>query len=445
MQPRYTPFEKPLAEILPDELATLRRVSEGWYVEYKSKITSNRVLAKSLSAFANQHGGWLILGVVDDREENVAKEFPGIENSEVPSYLENLRNSSKDLLRPPVYYDSRVFEGPIDSISLPSDRSVIVIRIPAGPDTPYVHNDGRIYRRVGDSSDPEPVIDQTTINLLAQRGEEARSRLSERVLQKPAVSQGEENQPFVHLTITSDPYEFMGHRYRGGFSEFSVIMKEGMLPFDNIFPAADGYVARQTMNNDKYSRVLTWEFSRHCHSFITIPIQVMPHDAFAPAWRTYETSREFVEVTGNSDLKFARILDLNQVFVLLIGALIKHRQLAKHANVTGPYYVKAVLQNVWRTIPFIDIDAFIGHLEEFGIPLVQYHEVLAPMGTSLDTFVVIEEREPMDNGSLEAEEIRPYISESIGIGWHILAALGIPIAGLEHIDRLFSRYFNSPK
>ena len=98
----YTPFEKNLAELSPGDLATLTDVYEGWYVEYKSELVNNKALAKSLSAFANQHGGWLFIGVAEDRETHAAQSFPGIPDSQVQAGLETLRNASKDLLHPSV-------------------------------------------------------------------------------------------------------------------------------------------------------------------------------------------------------------------------------------------------------------------------------------------------------------------------------------------------------
>ena len=60
---RYSPFSKPLAEFPPEELNVLRDVSEGWFVDYKSEALSPRDFGKHLSAFANQFGGWLFVGV----------------------------------------------------------------------------------------------------------------------------------------------------------------------------------------------------------------------------------------------------------------------------------------------------------------------------------------------------------------------------------------------
>ena len=213
MPSRYTPFEKDLPDISQDDLATLKNVHEGWYVEYKAELITPRALAKSLSSFANQLGGWIFFGVSENRESHVAESFPGIADSDVPTALESIKNASKDLLSPDVFYSSRVFKGPIDSLGLQSSRSIIVVQVPEGVNSPYVHNDGRIYRRIADSSDPKPETDRSRLDMLTERGKQARSRLADRVTRIPVVSKGEENQCYIHIIIMSDPYEIMSHRY----------------------------------------------------------------------------------------------------------------------------------------------------------------------------------------------------------------------------------------
>ena len=82
---RYTPFNKTINE--PDEtdiLGILRGVSEGWYVEYKSELPKIRDVAKSLSSFANQYGGWLFIGVEEDKKSKTAAGFPGTDIGNVP-------------------------------------------------------------------------------------------------------------------------------------------------------------------------------------------------------------------------------------------------------------------------------------------------------------------------------------------------------------------------
>ena len=258
----YRPFADHLDEVAPEDLACLTDVHEGWFVEYKRQMIVNRELAKSLSSFANQYGGCLFLGVEEDTVYNMAAAFPGIPNAELQTALDSIRNAAKDLIQPPPFYNARVFPGPIEAIGLREGFSIIVVHVPQGPDCPYVHNDGRIYMRVGDSSQPKYVTDRATFDLLARRRQEAHSRLEERVMWSPVTSKGEENQPFIHISILSDPYEVMGHWYDKGFNCFAEIMKGFGIPFDNIFSTHDGFVARQVGRNDANKRVLTWHFSR---------------------------------------------------------------------------------------------------------------------------------------------------------------------------------------
>ena len=430
----YRPFADHLDEVAPEDLARLTDVHEGWYVEYKREMIGNRELAKSLSSFANQYGGWLFLGVEEDAVNNVAASFPGIPDTEVQTAIESIRSAAKDLLQPPPFYNVRVFAGPINAIGLREGHSIIVAHVPEGPDCPYIHNDGRIYMRVGDSSQPKYVTDKATFELLARKGQDARSRLEERVTWSPMTSQAEENQPFIHLSILSDPYEVMGHWFDGGFGGFVEAMSGFGLPFDNIFSSHDGFVARQIGRNGANRRVLTWHFSRNCHSFVTIPVPTMSLDTENPIWNEYSIGNRFVSRLVDSDLTYGRVLDLNATIDLIGHVMRRHRILAGNANIGGPFFLRASVENVWRTIPFIDHSKYLEHIEDFGYPLVQETDMIVPDGTSLDSFVVAPEiqRPPQEGDIVSAEG-------PIEIAMRILDALGIPMVVLARsIEELHS-------
>ena len=89
---RYNPFTKPLGEFSPDELGLLRDVAEGWFVDYKSGPISAKDFGKHLSAFANQAGGWLFVGVSEGTQKSLrAGSFPGIPTSDVSKTLVSIR------------------------------------------------------------------------------------------------------------------------------------------------------------------------------------------------------------------------------------------------------------------------------------------------------------------------------------------------------------------
>ena len=119
-----------------------------------------------------------------------------------------------------------------------------------------------------------------------------------------------------------------------------------------------------------------------------------------------------------------------------------HRRLVGYANIKGPFYVKAYIENMWRTVPFIDLPAFLDQVSEYGFPIVQSKDVLVPNGTSLDTFVVLPERDTPESESISPEEVREQVMDAQKISYHILEAFGITSDVMMCSADLFLRYCN---
>ena len=370
------------------------------------------------------------MGVTENKETHTAHRFPGIPNDAVQGGIETLRDAAKDIIQPPVFYNFRVFEGPVDSIELKTGFSLIVVYVPQGPNTPYVHNNGRIYRRVADSSDPKPETDRATLDLLFQRGMQARSHLEDRINRSPVISKGEDEQPYLHLFICSDPFEVLGHTYKGGFIDFSSTMMEEPLPFDNVFTSTEGFVARQTTNNSTYNRLLTWEFSRQCHSFVTCPLAVLQPDFESPVEGAYSEWINYLEEIKNQDLFSARILDLNYTLAACGTIVGQHRQLALNSGINGPFFVKARLENVWRTVPFLDLSSYLAHIKKFGCPLVQDVDALVPVGVSVESFIQLDPTKPADCQE-EVSELIFDVKSSVKISLPIFNALGVSMLAIS--------------
>ena len=417
----YSPFSAPLAQTPSKELKEFYSISEGWHVEYKSLPIPPKDLAKSLSSFANQYGGWLALGIVEDKCDLTAQEFPGLTQQQVSNVVQTLRDASRDCVNPEVYYEHRIFDGPIEEIALPTGKSIVIVHVPQGPEPPYIHADARIYRRVGDSSAPKPETDQSILDRLSLRAQQSRERLDHMVTRLPLTSKGEEDNCYLHITITSDPYELSGHRFRGTFEEFSEIMQRDPIPFNNIFTRAGGFVARQTTNNDPYNRLLTWDFDRHCHSFITVPINTLSTQDETLA--SYTTGTSFAGLVDSSPALSSRLLDLNQVFKATLAIAMRQRELAAKADIHGPFYFKSYIENAWRKVPFLDMPSFLSHVQRFGVPVVQEQNVLAPPGTDLRSFQTLSSHQ---NYSEQSANVPLEMSDAVGMSMHIFDALGIP-------------------
>jgi predicted HTH transcriptional regulator len=64
------------SELTIEELRQ-ERVPEGWFYEYKSAPPKDG-FGKSVAAFANTDGGWLIVGVEAEKTQNIITAIPGL-------------------------------------------------------------------------------------------------------------------------------------------------------------------------------------------------------------------------------------------------------------------------------------------------------------------------------------------------------------------------------
>ena len=196
--PGYSPFDKALHDLQSSDLTILRNVHEGWYVEYKREVVNASALAKSLSAFANTYGGWLFIGVKEQSKENpVADEFPGISEEDVDGILQSLRHSAADCLNPTPFFETTVLRGPGAENGLAEGKAIIAVEIPQSHTAPHVHQDGRIYRRVADGSEPKPETDRFVLDQLWRRAEPIREMTRKWVERDPEFSKREEEMPYV--------------------------------------------------------------------------------------------------------------------------------------------------------------------------------------------------------------------------------------------------------
>lgn len=65
LQPLY---QKPAGDFQSKDLGGLRSLEEGWFVEFKDRVPDTAKLARSISSFANSHGGLLVIGAKEEQK-----------------------------------------------------------------------------------------------------------------------------------------------------------------------------------------------------------------------------------------------------------------------------------------------------------------------------------------------------------------------------------------
>ena len=119
-----------------DIVKFLSDIEESIFVEFKSDDEAPNKLVKEISAFANTYGGYILLGVSDDKSVSGCTKW-----SE-----QRIHTVVHDSLFPVPNLDVKrfVIEG----------KKVYVIKIEEGSMPPYVTSKGGIYHRIGSGSTP---------------------------------------------------------------------------------------------------------------------------------------------------------------------------------------------------------------------------------------------------------------------------------------------------
>ena len=420
----YTPFDKDIKDVRTADLVALKNAKEGWHVEYKSQMVNANALAKAVSAFANTYGGWLFLGVQEKCKENpVADKFPGIPDDKVDEALQRLRQSVAAYVNPAPFFKTAVFQGSCGELGLVEGMSIIAVEIPESLNTPHIHKDGRIYRRVADGSEPKPETDRFILDQLWLRAKPIRKLTRQWVRRDPELSEDEKKNPYLRLLFCVDPWLQKDPYLDASISTIRSILGSTeseigrpAIPFDEIHLANEEFIARQVTSNQPNNYVMTWRIKRDISCDIVFPLTFYTPsepDLLRTSLNGYNYEERFIQLLKESGHTQPRIVDLNFLMSLLTGFVSKYRCLLKLAGADGDFFFKARLINGWRVSPFLDIETVLRDFEAHGLPIVLDRILTVPRGEEPETFQPVRE-EPIDSTTVSlAEEQKELLSTTV--------------------------------
>ena len=440
----YNPFDKhfdnPFDEFNSVDLVSLRNVAEGWYIEYKESAVEPRKIAKSISAFSNHYGGWIFYGVKESEDgTHQAGTFPGINHSDAVKLMENIKNAVKDIIIPSPYFEHRLIQGPCDEIGLQDGKDIVVVGVPIGLDSPYIHNDGRIYRRIADSSDPKHETDKSILDNLWNRRRQSMEKLSSFLKESIIPSDEEKKVPYINIFFLPDPLGYASQTVKLKFKEFVDFLRKPpetklgfSISFDNFFTMENGMIARHIYDNDASCLTLTWKFYNNGFSIISIPFSdIAANEISLNGWlKGYEQEIFFIDLLTKWKFEKNHIIDINDIFQLIMVILEQNRLLLEKSKIQGQYYAKVVFHNLQGRIPFIDTKLFINFIQQYGMPVLQFEKEYSLAKNVFETLVQLGDIENI--GENKRQEMIP--KDFIKLFENIIRGLGLPLSGLIDLD-----------
>jgi hypothetical protein len=434
MTSKFNPFDKEISKLEASDLAILREVYEGWFVDYKQEIIQAKDLAKQIAAFANSNGGWLFIGIKEkDGKERTASEFSGV--TDIDKALVTVRNAASVHIHPQFTgYTCKVIKGPNDEIGLEEDRAIIVIEIKAGLEPPYIHSSGQIYRRFDDESRPEK--DRLELDKLYAKSEKFNENFID-YYTKPTTLKYPEL-PRLFLYFISDPREtFTEEKILINFDEFRDVMKGHKVDiavssrmrddkiserlavrdfntphscdyrhnlhtsYDTFYGSHSGYTARQTQGSDPSVDVITFEWKMRGDAFVEIPLNIISfqdittfiksqwskfNNLNSPNFDLISIINQFKQFVDMQNTLKIKAIDYTPMAVTISAATNQFLHLRQRSKIQSSPFVKAKLINTGHTIPFFDSLMYINNILSFGVPITRYDEIWCPSNKNLDSF-----------------------------------------------------------
>ncbi|ODS36656.1 hypothetical protein BEH94_11740 [Candidatus Altiarchaeales archaeon WOR_SM1_SCG] len=377
----FNPFGKPFKDVEEIDLNTLNTVAEGWYVEYKREKQKGKKIAKSISSFANSYGGIYFVGIEHDDKTNCAKNILGVDDS--PDII---RDSVSGNLQPFPYFETF-------SIPLAIGKKVIMVVISEGGNPPYIHSDGRIYRRQEAASEPIHESNRHTVDMLYTKAEKYMKKLEEFRKIDYNFCMGESNphleifintKPFNHFTV---PDLFNNAKFSEILSKFSekYTIKEkigdsevsigGNIPFDTLNTYPNSIAIRQRIGNDITYNGLTVELDIYGNTKILIPLINAKLDDYNKFDENYMNVTKKYHPDSFYSLTF---LDPINIFGGIMGILNRYSNFLLSYGYEDSIEIKVRLINCYGSTLYFYSKRFIEHIEKCGLPVCMKEEQYFP-------------------------------------------------------------------
>lgn len=412
----YTPFEKLLGEPLSEDdlqVLIINEVAEGYYVEYKGRMPEPKKIGKSIAAFANTYGGWYIVGVKTNAH-NVAELIDGFNLTDCHDPIATVRDSIRAHIDPiPIFYPQVVH--------LKTSDVVLVVYVPGEQDTPFITKDGRIYRRVADSSEPVYEKDRYALDRLVEQGHKHADNFARFCCDPRTFAKGGEERSWVNIFLSPYPsgliekwdivsavgLEKLLQRSREPLDLFPMkgnkALGRGHMPFDIAqIATSQSVILRQTTRARVAFNSMTVELFVDGRARFFLPL--IQKNVFEAGFvsktlqsdKVKEVLQHLLRTTPGqeSSLEHTHFFDIFSLWSSILVLLNFYLDWLGSDRLLITEMRTAIRCNeVWRAVPFADRDEWGDHVEKFGLPLVMTSTVAMPDVLEQSMIVPLEDAE----------------------------------------------------
>lgn len=364
----FNPFSKPLDQVLVQDLCVLRDVRESWFVDYKREGIKNREIARHLSAFSNQFGGFLFFGIAES-QEMTAGDFCGIDNQNVEKLIVDIRDASREHISPHVLFKIFTFKGPCKEINLHDGKTIVMVFVDQSKNPPHIHSSGRIYIRTADQS--KELNDRHMLNVLFKRSFHNKKKFSQLITDIPALPKIQKKQPWLFINFVLQQEEYRNKLLT--FDEFAECAKycglSRSMDMDYISSVPYGYIARHVVCNNPVLATASLRYWHDGSARFIIPINECDIKSFNS--KKYKTGNEFVRELLDKKWNESKICDFSYVMTVVEIFIGMYLSMLECTGRKWSLFAHFNMINSAYKVPFFDSQSYLMRCKKYGFPLIQ--------------------------------------------------------------------------
>ncbi|WP_187313226.1 AlbA family DNA-binding domain-containing protein [Lysobacter capsici] len=443
-------YQRAASDIGTADLTGLKELQEGWFIEFKEKVTDPSKLARSISSFANSHGGLLVIGVKEEQKTRRMADFAPMTKEAAEACIIRAREAVTSHVTPPAYYDAHAVE--VESLGADDEaRWIVFISVPKGKTGPYLHSSGCIYVRVGDASAPCALTDLSQHERLWEESLHRKKRLKDRV--EHLSEQFQVGIPSFHVAILADA-DSPGRSKKCSFEDFRAIAlsshrsSAGAI-FDHVQTLDSSFLARRTEKLIE-ANGLVWDYDyRNGLHFVKIPIatHIWLGGEFDNRPELFGVSSLASRLRKSEAAENVMVLNLLPALFFLSIVIRKVQSMHLLEGYEGDLKLNAKVVDAKGTIPFLGTPMYYSEIDEIGFPYVMREVGFVNKLDNPDAWIkfpVSREKDLMAGLEVDvgaAFAVFSRIAQSIGISRYL--SLGMTgsnksLNGVESLANLFA-------
>jgi hypothetical protein len=271
--------------------------------------------------------------------------------------------------------------------------------VPGNQETPFVTKDGRIYRRVHDSSDPAPESSRYTIDQLVENGRDIAKQFERFCSDDRGFSKAEMENGWVKIFMSPYPigliekFEFFDEKdleklislskktlHIMGTGSASI---SGNMLFNSCQPTVGSAILRYTNATQAAFNTLSAELFVDGRARFHVPLQHL-HKIETEYIHQFECE-EVKEILQDlwfkdrqMDTKYLRFFDIGKLWLHISLLVAYYLEWLKDEPLLDEVKIGVIAEGIWRCVPIFDDSQWAVHVKKFGLPVILQKDIRIP-------------------------------------------------------------------